>query len=77
MGTFLPVGLQRVREKRADYVPWVWGINGCASVLGSFAAILIAISSGFTIVFICGAALYAVAVVSGLKFAKDEETVAL
>lgn len=68
MGMFMPSGLAFVREQNSAYVPWVWGINGCASVLGSFAAILIAISSGFTSVFICGALLYALATISALFF---------
>ena len=47
MGTFFPSGLQFVRERSERYLPWAWGINGCCSVYGSFAAILMAIYHGF------------------------------
>jgi hypothetical protein len=46
-------------KQRAQIVPWVFGINGAMSVLGSSAALLIAIAFGFRVVTLIGAALYA------------------
>jgi hypothetical protein len=39
-------------------IPWLWGINGVGSVLGSVATIAIAISAGFTQALVVGAACY-------------------
>jgi spermidine synthase len=61
MGLFMPAGLQALRNERSDFVPWAWGINGCTSVFGSVAAILIALVHGFSMVLWVGACCYAVA----------------
>ncbi len=48
MGFPFPSGLRLLKEMRMeDYIPWMWGINGISSVLGSAMAIVIAISLGF------------------------------
>ncbi len=39
-------------------IPWCWSLNGAASVLGSVAAIVVAMSLGFQHVFLLGAACY-------------------
>jgi spermidine synthase len=70
MGTFFPLGLRCVGKTEAAYIPWAWGINGCASVYGSFAAILLAIWGGFTTALLCGAALYLIASLCALRFTK-------
>jgi len=33
MGMPFPIGLQIVSDKASNYIPWVWGINGVASVI--------------------------------------------
>jgi len=30
-----PTGLRLVESEAKEFMPWAWGINGCASVLGS------------------------------------------
>lgn len=59
MGMPFSSALQLMGKQRAQIVPWVFGINGAMSVLGSSAALLIAIAFGFRIVTLIGAALYA------------------
>jgi SAM-dependent methyltransferase len=58
MGMPFPLGLARVSARLPDLVPWAWGVNGCASVIGAVAATILAIHLGFTAVIAIAAALY-------------------
>ncbi len=59
MGFPFPLGLRLLNElKREDYIPWAWGINGMASVVGSVITIFIAMSLGFSEAILAGAGLY-------------------
>ena len=60
MGMPFPTGLREVGGWGAAIVPWAWGINGVASVLGSVSAMLAAKLWGFQTVLLGGAAVYAV-----------------
>jgi MFS family permease len=61
MGMPMPSGLRVLSERSADFVPWAFGVNGVASVLGSVLAILLAGSIGFTWVMVIASGLYGVA----------------
>ena len=67
MGMMLPTGIRLVSGRHGEIVPWAWGLNGAASVFGSVLAMVIAIHTGFTVTLICGAALYVLAVLAGLR----------
>ncbi len=59
MGFPFPLGLRLLKEMNMEnYIPWMWGINGISSVLGSAMAIVIAISFGFTEALLVSAACY-------------------
>ncbi len=59
MGFPFPLGLRLLKEVRMEnYIPWMWGINGISSVLGSAMTIIVAISFGFTEALLLGAACY-------------------
>ena len=45
----------------AAATPWAWAVNGCASVVASVAAAILALSYGFTAVLLIGALAYALA----------------
>jgi hypothetical protein len=47
LGVFFPAGLLVVREHNELLVPWAWGANGAASVVGSILSIVLALSIGF------------------------------
>ncbi len=47
MGIPFPTGLQLVSDDHEALLPWAWGINGCASVIGATLATLIAVHLGF------------------------------
>lgn len=64
MGMPFPKGIAAVKEKRGEIIPWVWAINGCASVIGSIAAVIISIHLGFLVVIVLSAVMYVLALVS-------------
>jgi hypothetical protein len=47
MGMPLPLGLEMVNRQAPRWIPWAWGINGCASVLAPVLATLIGVHYGF------------------------------
>jgi len=47
MGIPFPLGIARAKEKSKEIIPWLWAVNGCASVVGSIAAVIISIHTGF------------------------------
>lgn len=68
MGMPFPLGLRRAaQDPHAAPVSALWGINGVASVVGSIGGMMLAVAAGFTIVFLAGAACYAVAWVARPK----------
>ncbi len=59
MGFPFPLGIRWLKElKMENHIPWMWGINGICSVLGSVMTIVIAISFGFTEALLVGAGCY-------------------
>ena len=62
LGFPFPLGIRLMRERGRDsYIPWIWGINGSASVLGSVLAIVLAMKVGFAWAMVVGAICYVVA----------------
>ncbi|HYQ71510.1 MAG TPA: SAM-dependent methyltransferase [Gammaproteobacteria bacterium] len=61
MGMPFPLGLSRVAAQAPAFVPWAWGINGCASVLSAVTATLLAIHFGFSVVVLLALLLYLLA----------------
>jgi hypothetical protein len=64
MGMPFPLGLSRVARQFPSWVPWAWGINGCASVMAAVLATILAIHAGFIVVVLVSVLLYAMAAVS-------------
>ncbi|MEN8177858.1 MAG: SAM-dependent methyltransferase [Pseudomonadota bacterium] len=58
MGLPFPQGLSKVAEAAPQLIPWAWGINGCASLLSTILASLLAIHLGFNLVIIFALLLY-------------------
>jgi hypothetical protein len=61
MGMPFPLGLRSLSAAEPEIVPWVWGVNGALSVLGSVLAIFVAIHLGFGPTLTLGATLYLLA----------------
>ncbi len=64
MGIPFPLGLSKLAQLEPGLVPWVWGVNGCASVLSAVVATLFAIHYGFTAVIMLALMLYIVSLFS-------------
>jgi hypothetical protein len=59
LGIMLPLGMMMLElAHKSDHIPWMWGINGTTSVMGSVLAIIIAISFGYSFALIAGAFAY-------------------
>ena len=58
MGMPFPLGLSILAERAPGFIPWAWGINGCASVLSAILATLMAIHLGFQFVIVIAVVLY-------------------
>jgi hypothetical protein len=63
MGMPFPLGLAVVSKKLPAWIPWAWGINGCASVVSAILATLLAIHFGFVAVVTTAVLLYLLAAV--------------
>ena len=47
MGMALPIGIKLLEEDGPSIIPWVWGINGACSVLGSIIAWGLSLNFGY------------------------------
>ena len=61
MGVPFPIGILALEERQPAMIPWAWGANGYASVVGSVVAALIALNWGFSWVMLAAGAGYLVA----------------
>lgn len=73
MGVPFPAGIALLAGRSAPLVPLAWAINGCASVIASILAALIALEGGFRVVVGFAAACYVLAWLA-LGFARDAES---
>lgn len=63
MGMPFPMGLTRLSTAAPNMIPWVWGVNGCASVISAVLATLLAIHFGFTAVVVIALCFYILAAI--------------
>ncbi|MGE5839341.1 MAG: SAM-dependent methyltransferase [Deltaproteobacteria bacterium] len=61
LGWPFPVALRETSERLPSLVPWAWGINGCASVIGAVLGKMISMSLGLQVTMGIAALLYVVA----------------
>jgi hypothetical protein len=61
MGMPFPTGLKQLEAGSRPLVPWAWGVNGFASVIGAVLGTLLAISVGFTALIIVALLCYLLA----------------
>jgi spermidine synthase len=62
MGFPFPLALAALARDAPMLVPWAWGINGCASVVGAIGAALLAIHAGYAALILGAIVAYALAV---------------
>jgi hypothetical protein len=61
LGIPFPRGLTLVAKTAPELTPWVWAVNGCASVISAVLAAIIALTWGFSVVLWCAAVAYGLA----------------
>jgi hypothetical protein len=61
MGMAFPIGMGRALRETPSIAPWLWGVNGAASVCASVLVVVIAIGAGISTAFWLGTACYVVA----------------
>ncbi|MDQ3213734.1 MAG: hypothetical protein M3Q85_13725, partial [Acidobacteriota bacterium] len=59
MGMAFPIGMGRALAQAPALAPWLWAVNGAASVCASVLAVVIALGAGISASFWAGAACYA------------------
>lgn len=59
LGVPFPASIRALKESQLEeYVPWMYGVNGATSILGSVSMVIISMIYGFTAAFIAGLLLY-------------------
>jgi len=74
MGMPYPLALRQVSLRRPNAIPWMWATNGAASVLGSIAAFIVAMTFGFPITLCTGGAFYLFALICAVSWRKHCST---
>jgi len=67
LGTFMPVGLQRiaaVTEYRQEFIAWSWAVNGFFSVASSILTTILSMVMGFRLVMFVAVVVYAAGILS-------------
>jgi hypothetical protein len=59
MGMAFPVGMRTYAADLGEETPWLWGINGVAGVIASSGAVMLALESGISSLFVTAAVGYA------------------
>jgi hypothetical protein len=58
MGVPFPTGMRYIEATRAELKPWAWGINACATVVGTTTCMLLVSAWGFRAALLASAAVY-------------------
>ena len=61
MGIPFPLGWQAAANRSDALLPWAWGINGCASVMGATLATASSVHMGFPLVVLLALVCYGLA----------------
>ena len=61
MGMAFPIGMRRALSEAPSIAPWLWGVNGAASVCASVLVVVIALGAGISAAFWVGTGCYLVA----------------
>lgn len=75
MGMPFPTGISFFCEDDKNLIPWVWAVNGAASVLASIIALFFAMIFNYSLVLILGSLAYLIALVSLLSMKKFSQLV--
>jgi hypothetical protein len=71
MGMAFPLGMKLASKRAAALTPWLWGVNGAASVLASVLSVCIALGWSISAAFYAGCAAYAIAVFAFVRASRE------
>jgi len=71
MGMLFPNGIRLLGDRSETFVPWAWGINGSASVVGTVLSLYLAIEIGFARLFLTALLLYLIAALAASRMARE------
>lgn len=71
LGMPFPAGLRIVANEAPAFVPWVWGVNGFFTVVGSVGASILGMIFGFTVVLAVSGACYLAALLAMTIFSAE------
>lgn len=74
MGMAFPVGMAAASKTSAEITPWLWGINGAASVCATVISVMIAMTWGISSSYWTGFICYVIAVIAFLYIAKKSSS---
>lgn len=66
LGMPFPTGFSLLTKEKEELAPWLWGVNGAASVVSSVLAVVISIFYGISTTFFAGILFYTLAFISGI-----------
>ena len=72
MGMPFPLGIQMVNHHSPRLIPWVWGVNGYFTVMGSILSVVFALCFGFRFVLITASCIYLVGLSAVMGIPKGE-----
>lgn len=61
MGVPFPKGIIAVQAKDANLIPWLWAVNGAASVVATVLSAMLVLSFGFIPLLVGGGVCYLIA----------------
>lgn len=65
LGIPFPTSIHILEEHKLDkYIPWMYGVNGAMTILGSVLTVVVSMLYGFTTAFVAGLAFYALIVIA-------------
>ncbi|HMF58744.1 MAG TPA: hypothetical protein VK595_00150, partial [Vicinamibacterales bacterium] len=71
MGMAFPLGMKLAAHRAAALTPWLWGVNGAASVLASVLSVCIALGWSISAAFYAGCVAYLVAVAAFARASRE------
>lgn len=75
LGIPFPTGIQMLKQnKLVKYIPWMYGVNGIMSVLGSVIAVILSMTFGFTTSFFAGLSMYLIVFIFSIFIGKERLT---
>jgi hypothetical protein len=71
LGVPFPTGVKRLGKRDPSLIPWAWAINGCLSVLAPLLVMMMAMTTGFKVVFWAGSGAYLLAFLTSFSLPRQ------